>query len=176
MTEPIVEPLELDNAARQIVVTEWALTAPPERVDVGVNKVTWRIGDHWLSCDYPRMADQVVRMQALLAQLASSARVELSVPRLVPAPHGAVVQAYGRAWWLTEHVDGRQPDPRDPADTVAVAAGLARLHTALRGLPNTLAVSAENLVSLFETGARLAADPQVDFSPTAGRPSTRPRP
>jgi Ser/Thr protein kinase RdoA (MazF antagonist) len=100
-----------------------------------------------------------------LARLASSARVEFSVPRLVPAPHGVVVQAHGRAWWLAEHVDGRQPHPGDATDTAAVAVGLARLHTAPRDLPGTLAVSAENLVSLFETGARLAADPRVDFSP-----------
>jgi Ser/Thr protein kinase RdoA (MazF antagonist) len=165
MTEPVAGPRDVDSAARQVLVTEWGLTLPLERIEVGVNKATWRAGDYWLACDYPRMTDQVMRMQALLTQLASSARMEFSVPRLVPAPHGAVVQAHGRAWWLTEHVDGRQPDPRDPADTGAVAAGLARLHTALRDVPSTLAVSADNLVSLFETGGRLAADPRFDFSP-----------
>ncbi|HET8681160.1 MAG TPA: phosphotransferase [Micromonosporaceae bacterium] len=164
MNDPVATALDLDAAARRVARDGWGLTAVAERVDVGVNKATWRIGEHWLTCDFPRAAEQVGRMRTLLSRLASTPGTGLAVPRLVPAADEPVVHAEGRVWWLTEHVDGRQPEPASPADTAAVAVGLARLHSVLRGLPATLAVSTEDSVALFEAGVRLAADPRLGFA------------
>lgn len=173
MTEFAGEAGDLDRAAEKVLAAGWGLTGPVERAEVGVNKATWRAGRYWLACDYPRAAGYVSRTRVLLARLVADPRLELAVPCLVPASDGLVVHAHNRAWWLTGHVSGRQPDPRSAADTAAVAAGLARLHAFLRDIPADLAVSDDDLVSLFASGVRLAADPRLGFCPedqrTAGR-------
>lgn len=165
MTQHVAQTPDLDQAAQRLAAVEWGMSEAVERVNVGMNKATWRVGKHWLACDYPRAAAQVERMRTILATLTAHPGFDLAVPRFVAGHGGYLVHSHGRVWWLTEHVAGRQPDPDSPTDTAAVAAGLARLHTTLRDLPASPAASADNAVCLFEAGARLARDPRLGFTP-----------
>lgn len=157
-------PLGLDEAA-VTVLGVWQLSGRLERVEVGLNKATWRAGDHWLSADYPRAAESVRRLAVLLDRLATELGTGLALPVIVDSPHGPVVEAAGRVWWLTCNVDGRHPDPKNFDDTIAVAGGLARLHAALRGLPGDLAVSHDTCEGLFRAGADIVNDDRLGFTP-----------
>jgi macrolide phosphotransferase len=70
-----------------------------------------------------------------------------------------MVTAAGRVWWLTRGLPGRAPGPRSLDDTLAVASGLATLHTFLRQVPRNLAVMRTDSLALFGEGVRLAARP-----------------
>lgn len=166
MTFAMTEVLDLDGAATLLLDTKWGRRASAERVHVGVNKATWRVADGWLTCDVARRAGQVARMHRLLARLSATPGLDIDVPVVIPTREGEELVRYAdRVWWLTRHVDGRQPDPRSMADTVAVASGLARLHGALRTLPDGLAVVDDTVVSLFERATDLVASGRLAFSP-----------
>ncbi|MBX6750996.1 MAG: aminoglycoside phosphotransferase family protein [Micromonosporaceae bacterium] len=166
MTLAMTEALDLDSAARLLVDTKWGRRASAERVHVGVNKATWRVADCWLTCDVSRRAERVARMHRLLARLSAAPGLDIDVPAVIATREGEELVRYAdRVWWLTRHVGGRQPDPRNMADTAAVASGLARLHGALRALPGDLAVVDDTLVSLFELATDLIASGRLTFSP-----------
>lgn len=119
-------------AAALLLDTKWGRRARAERVPIGVNKATWRVADYWLTCDGSRRADQVARLHRLLTRLAATPGLGIDVPVVIATREGEELVRYaGRVWWLTRHVGGRPPDPRNLADTGAVAAGLARLDGAL---------------------------------------------
>ncbi len=161
---------ELDLLAGQLLTERWEITELPQRVDVGVNKRTWRVGQRWLSCVYDHTLEKVereMRLYAFLSEHVDSA-VPVKIPRPVETTDGTlIVSTYERVWWLTEHVYGRQPDPRQREDTLAVARGLAQLHRWLRSVPAELAVSTENSLTLFKQGLTLATtSPRIGFSAT----------
>jgi hypothetical protein len=121
----------LDELARD-VLRRWQLDGEPERVDIGVNKVTWKIGDSfWLSSDFTTAQEDTTRLEGLLTRVAAEFGDSIAVPKFVSSPSGTVLEAGGRVWWVTRHVDGRHPDPASEPDMMAVAQGLAVMHEAL---------------------------------------------
>lgn len=142
----------------------WGLQDLPERLDLGVNKGTWKVGSMWLSCQVGEDTSLVTRLHHLLNAVSASCP-DVAVPRLVPTGDGEFVRRHaGRTWWVTAHVGGRQPEAGSAPDMEAVGRGLARLHACLRPVPRSLACSTEDMVSRFEAGVALAHDPRLGFS------------
>ena len=155
----------LDTSARNLLRL-WGLhDEVVERVEVGLNKATWRVGGFWLSSEFASANEQAARLEQLLERVAVQFAGDVSVPAFVPSSDGAVVEADGRVWWLTRNIEGRHPDPADPHDMVAVAAGLALLHDRLRAVPRELAVSKDTCEGLFRAGEVLVRDNRLNFSP-----------
>ncbi|MBM7774910.1 Ser/Thr protein kinase RdoA (MazF antagonist) [Actinokineospora baliensis] len=151
---------DLDELAWR-VLRAWRVNAVPERVVLGVNKATWRVGEYWLSSEHASARDRVTRLATLLARL--SRDLEIAVPEFVRSTDGPVVELGDRLWWLTRHIGGRHPDPSNLADMTAVATGLGTLHSGLAAIPPSLATSGDSLAQLCLDGAALAA--RLDFSP-----------
>jgi Ser/Thr protein kinase RdoA (MazF antagonist) len=155
---------DLEALARQML-RSWQLDGRPERVDIGVNKATWRIGDFWLSSDFAAAEGQVARLEGLLDRVAAEFGSGIAVPEFVPSPSGPIVEAGGRVWWVTRNVAGRHPVPSAESDMVAVAKGLAVMHEALKRVPREYAVSGDTCEGLFRSGERLVADDRLRFTP-----------
>lgn len=160
----MIEKHDLDTQARQVVLS-WNVDGDPIRVDRGVNKATWRVGDFWLSSDFTSARDQVGRLAALLSVVAAEFGGDIEVPRFVSSADGPIVVAHGRAWWMTRHIDGRHPDPAVPSDMAAVASGLALMHRRLSRVPREYAVSSETCEGLFRLGEKLVNDDRLRFAP-----------
>ncbi len=155
---------DLDARAREVLLA-WRLDAVPERVALGLNKATWRAGEHWLSSDFASARDQAGRLEALLGAVAGEFGGDIEVPRFVPSADGPIVTAYGRVWWVTRDIGGRHPDPAVPADMAAVASGLALMHRRLSRVPRTYAVSGDTCEGLFRAGESLVRDDRLRFAP-----------
>lgn len=155
----------LEELARD-VLRRWQLDGEPERVDIGVNKATWKIGDSfWLSSDFTTAQEDTARLEGLLTRVAAEFGDGIGVPRFVPSPSGPVVEAGGRVWWVTRHVDGRHPDPASEPDMMAVAQGLAVMHEALSHVPREYAISGDTCEGLFRAGEALVGDDRLQFTP-----------
>ncbi|OLT25779.1 hypothetical protein BJF83_22615 [Nocardiopsis sp. CNR-923] len=155
----------LDALAEEISAEGWELTTAPVRVDVGVNKATWRVGDSWLTCVPDTHEETMDRLRSLCAAVAEQAGETFEVPSFLPSRTGDFTpRVGGYAWSLTAHLGGRQPQASSLADMETVASGLASLHRLLRDLPGDLAVSGENSVKLFDEGAALVADPRLEYT------------
>jgi aminoglycoside phosphotransferase (APT) family kinase protein len=154
---------DLDALARDMART-WPLAGNPARVDVGVNKVTWRVGDFWLSSDFATAGESVARLERLLDRVATEFGRGIAVPQFVPSPRGPVVEEGGRVWWVTCNIPGRHPIPSAEPDMLAVAGGLARMHDALRRIPPEYAVSGDTCEGLFKSGERLVSDRRLKFT------------
>jgi len=161
---------ELDLLAREVLKDAWGISEKPGRVDIGVNKHTWLVGEHWLFCTSARRAEQIRREFALFAHLQMRARSPgaVAIPCPLVSRAGLIVHTDGRVWWMSEHVAGRPPDPHNPADMWAVVQGLAGLHRWLQPVGPELAVSADDSLTLFARARALLADPQrMGFSSAA---------
>ena len=143
---------------------EWQLSGIPERVDVGVNKATWRVGEFWLSSDFASAGEALARLERLLARVAEEFGPRLAVPQLVPLPDGPVAEAGGRVWWVTRNLPGRHPVPSAESDMLAVAGGLAVMHEALSRIPAEYAVSDDTCEGLFRAGEQLIGDDRLRFT------------
>lgn len=152
----------MDLLARQVLADHWGSSERPARVDIGVNKHTWLVGQRWLSCTYDHRAAAVERELQLYAYLGERARLPgaVAVPVPLASRNGPVVHAGRWVWWMTGHVAGRQPEPQVPADTLAVVRGLAGLHRWLQPVSPDLAVSQEDSLALLARATALLADPQ----------------
>ncbi|HEY1352182.1 MAG TPA: phosphotransferase [Ktedonobacteraceae bacterium] len=154
---------ELDLLAREVLGAHWGIREPPVRVEIGVNRQIWRVGQRWLSCTIEQRAAQVRRELRLSLRLGKRARLPAGVA--VPAPlsgrEGPLVSACGRVWWLTGHVAGRRPEPAARVDTIAVVRGLAGLHRWLKPLSPDLAVASEDSLTLFAHAQELLADTRL---------------
>jgi hypothetical protein len=159
---------ELDLLARQVLNDCWGITEQPGRVDIGVNKDTWLVGQRWLSCTSAHRAEKTRRELQLYAYLHERASVPgaVAVPCPLLSREGLLVHAGGRLWWVSEHVAGRPPEPHNPADMRAVVHGLAGLHQWLQPVAPDLAVAPEDSLALFAQAVALLANPQrLGFSP-----------
>jgi Ser/Thr protein kinase RdoA (MazF antagonist) len=155
---------DLDALAR-LVLLSWKLDEEPERVDIGLNKATWRVGCFWLSSDFASTNDQVARLEDLLDRVAAEFGSDIAVPKFVPSSAGPIVEASGRVWWVTRNVTGRHPDSSDESDMEAVARGLALMHKGLSRVPREYAVSDDTCEGLFLAGERLVSDDRLGFTP-----------
>jgi aminoglycoside phosphotransferase (APT) family kinase protein len=155
---------DLDAAARRIL-SKWGLSGEPERLDLGLNKATWRIGDYWLSSDFAAPRDQIARLDQLLERVGEEFDGAVQVPRFLRAKSDAIVEAEGRLWWVTRNIDGRHPDPNSADDMQAVAGGLALMHQRLRAIPSEYAVSTDTCEGLFRAGEELVTDDRLGFTP-----------
>lgn len=140
----------------------WGIATRPARVEIGVNKHTWRVGQRWLSCTADYRVQEVQRELLLYAHLRERAHLPgaVAVPFPQASSQGLLVCANERVWWVSEHVAGRRPAVGNPADTLAVACGLAGLHAWLQPVPAELAVSADDSLTLYARAWELLADPQ----------------
>lgn len=154
---------DLDALASEMARV-WPLSDIPARVDVGVNKSTWRVGDFWLSSDFVTAGESVARLERLLGRVATEFGRGIAVPQFVPSPRGPVVEDSGRVWWVTRNIPGRHPVPSAEPDMLAVAEGLARMHDALCRIPPEYAVSGDTCEGLFRSGERLVSDRRLRFT------------
>ncbi len=125
------------SLARDVLAQFWDIHVPAVRTNLGVSRITWRVGErYWLSQSEPARTPALLRQADLLRRLQSflrSEQIPISVPEIVAADSGDLVVAYrANGWCLTRHLEGRHPDSRDPATYPALAEGLARFHVALR--------------------------------------------
>jgi Ser/Thr protein kinase RdoA (MazF antagonist) len=155
---------DLDALARQ-VLRSWNLDGEPKRVDIGVNKATWRVGEFWLSSDFASTREQVARIEGLLDRVATELGSDIAVPKFVPSTVEPIVELRDRVWWVTRNVDGRHPDPSNASDMEAVARGLAIMHKGLSRIPREWAVSDDTCEGLFLAGERLVNDDRLRFTP-----------
>lgn len=155
---------ELDATARRLL-SHWGLSGEPERIELGLNKATWRIDDFWLSSDFAVSREQIARLDHLLERVGKEFGDDIQVPRFLRANSGAVIEAGGRVWWVTRNIQGRHPDPNSVADMRAVATGLAVMHRRLRGVPSEYAVSPDTCEGLFRAGEKLVTDDRLGFAP-----------
>jgi Ser/Thr protein kinase RdoA (MazF antagonist) len=155
---------DLEVLARQ-VLRSWQFDGSPERVDIGVNKATWRVGDFWLSSEYAVAEPEVMRLGGLLDRAAAELAPGIAVPKFEPSSQGTVVRKGGHLWWVTRNLPGRHPDPSSASDMAAVAGGLAVMHEALRRVPREHAVSDDTCEGLFRAGERLVGDERLKFTP-----------
>lgn len=153
----------LDQLATTLLTSEWGVRAVPRRIDVGVNKRTWRAGDYWLSCAPERFWELIRRESSLYEALAAAEGGAVAIPAVVPARSGLQLTRGGAVWRLTRNVPGRRPHPAVPGDAAAVVAGVARLHCWLQEQPVALAVSQSSTADLFTRGVRVARDPSLGF-------------
>ena len=118
--------------ATEIARTHWRLFGPMVRTDLGMSRITWRVGQqYWLSQSEERRSVELIRhaeLQQNLLRFLHEKQFSISVPEIVTSLSGdLIVTDRGYAWCLTGHLEGFHPDSHDPA----LAEGLARLHREL---------------------------------------------
>lgn len=117
----------------------WGLAEVPVREGSGLNKDTWRVGTaHWLAADSPQVADLWLVVEELLRQ---PELTYFELPQAVPSVTGHSLPIFrGHLWRLATSVEGAAPVPSSADHLDSVAAGLARLHTAMLPLPQKFGV------------------------------------
>jgi Ser/Thr protein kinase RdoA (MazF antagonist) len=153
-----------DDLAARVLARHWGLAAAPQRVEVGVNKLTWRAGARWLSA-VPASAAAAVRREHRLLLALRDRSFPYAAPYPVAGDRGTLAEEAGWAWWLTDNLPGRAPDEHSLGPILAAAAGLAGVHASLRSVPEDLAVMRDDSRALFERGVDLAASPAIGLDP-----------
>lgn len=121
----------------EVLAKHWRICEPTVRTDLGVSRVTWRIGQlHWLSQAEQARSAELDRQADVLHDLHSfleSERLSISVPEIVTSEGGRLIETDGGyAWCLTRHLQGFHPDSTDPGMYSVLTEGLARFHHELR--------------------------------------------
>ncbi len=121
----------------EILAKHWQICEPAVRTDLGVSRVTWRIGQrYWLSQSEERRSAELIRQAQLVQHLRCFLEDELlsiSVPEIVASENGRlVVTDGGYGWCLTRHLQGFHPDSSEPGIYPVLTEGLARFHRELR--------------------------------------------
>ena len=86
----------------------WKLNTVPCAYDLGVNKLTWQVGDSlWLSRYELDQEALLEREMCLCTQLAEVLAGEIEVPKAIPTVFGAsYYRSQGALWRLSQHVHG----------------------------------------------------------------------
>lgn len=121
----------------EVLAKHWRICEPVVRTDLGVSRITWRVGQrYWLSQSEEKRSAELIRQAQLLQRLhffLQDERLSISVPEIVASESGQVVVSHrGYGWCLTRHLNGFHPNSSDPAIYPVVAEGLARFHRELR--------------------------------------------
>jgi Ser/Thr protein kinase RdoA (MazF antagonist) len=121
----------------EILANHWRICEPAVRTELGVSRITWRVGQrYWLSQSESRRSAALLRRAQLLQRLHGFLKDEhlsISVPEIVASESGHLIVADGGyGWCLTRHLQGFHPDSSDPGIYPVLAEGLARFHRELR--------------------------------------------
>lgn len=120
----------------EVLAKHWRICEPVVRTDLGVSRITWRVGQrYWLSQSEEKRSAELIRQAQLVQRLhffLQDERLSISVPEIVASESGQVVVSHrGYGWCLTRHLNGFHPDSSDPAIYPVLAEGLARFHREL---------------------------------------------
>lgn len=121
----------------EVLAKHWRICEPTFRTDLGVSRLTWRVGQQfWLSQSEARRSAELIRQAEMLQQLRSflvEKRPSISVPEMVVSENGRfVVTDSGYLWCLTRHLRGFHPDSGDPDIYPVLIEGLAGFHNQLQ--------------------------------------------
>lgn len=121
----------------EVLEKHWHICEPVVRTDLGVSRITWRVGQrYWLSQSEEKRSAELIRQAQLVQRLRFFLEVErlsISVPEIVASEGGDVVVTHrGFGWCLTRHLNGFHPDSSDPGIYPVLFEGLARFHRVLR--------------------------------------------
>lgn len=154
----------MDQETIRQILGAWAISAEPVRETIGHDKETWRVGDkHWLSGIATTQQSRFAYIQSLLDQTPLQG---YQTPQAIPTSTGHdFTTAHKKIWYLTSHIDGRQPEPTSHSDMTSVTSALATLHSQLHDtLPPADAGTTAPLTHL-KASAKLLATRKLPYSP-----------
>jgi homoserine kinase type II len=160
--------------ATEIARIHWRLSSPMVRTDLGISRITWRVGQqYWLSQSEERRSVELVRhaeLQQDLLRFLREKQFSISVPEIVTSLSGdLIVTDRGYAWCLTRHLEGFHPDSHDPDTYPALTEGLARFHRELYlfeesrsiRLPDGIGVRARERIEELNLGSFVPFTPDL---------------
>lgn len=121
----------------EVLAKHWHIREPIARTELGVSRVTWRVGQlYWLSQSDEQRSAELTRKAKLTERLRCFLKEEhlsISVPEVIASLGGqVVVEDGGYGWCLARHLKGFHPDSGDPTIYPVLAEGLARFHRGMR--------------------------------------------
>ena len=136
----------------EILYEAWGINETLKPWKVGVNKSTWCVGTHlWLSrldqaSDARRHRENLLYRR--LHQEVADLHPPLQFPTIVLTKKGTdFFSINGGSWYVTQHLSGKQPDPKKLNLYPDIATGLGRLHLLLAKIPQNFHVVDSNLLS-----------------------------
>lgn len=149
--------------AAEVLARHWHIREPLVRTDLGVSRVTWRVGQRfWLSQSDENRYVELTRRAHLIQRLRRFLEVEglsISVPELIAGLSGQlVIEHGGYGWCLASHLQGFHPDSSAPAIYPVLIEGLVRFHREIRlfsdrqpaGLPGGICVNAPKCIARMD--------------------------
>jgi len=134
-----------EEALRAVAAREWGPLPDIGEPHIGVNRRTWRAGEHlWITGMDSDRRDVLERENRLLERLEVAFReagLSFKVPHVAPSQSGVTVVEEG-SWCFraTVHLAGKRPDGESENTYVTAARTLRSLHGALRAEAPELAV------------------------------------
>jgi len=125
------------SLAAAVLAKHWHIFEPIVHTELGVSRVTWRVGQRfWLSQSEERRTAELTRQAKLMKRLRcflEDEHLSISVPEVILSLNGQiVVEEGGYGWCVTRHLHGFHPDMGEPTIYPALAEGLARFHREVR--------------------------------------------
>ena len=125
------------SLAAGVLAKHWHICEPIDHTELGVSRVTWRVGQrYWLSQSEERRSAELTRQAKLMESLRcflEDEHLSISVPEVIPGLNGhLVVEDSGYGWCVARHLHGFHPDSGDLTIYPALAEGLARFHREVR--------------------------------------------
>lgn len=125
------------SLAAGVLAKHWHIFEPIVHTELGVSRVTWRVGQrYWLSQSEERRSAELTRQAKLMNRLRcflEDEHLSISVPEVIPSLNGQiVVEEGGYGWCVARHLHGFHPDMSDPTIYPVLAEGLARFHHEVR--------------------------------------------
>jgi Ser/Thr protein kinase RdoA (MazF antagonist) len=121
----------------EVLARHWRIREPVVQTDLGVSRITWRVGQqYWLSQSEENRTAGLIRQAQLVQRLCvflQNEHFSISVPEIVASESGQIVVTHrGYGWSLTRHLNGFHPNSSDPGVYPVLTEGLARFHRGLR--------------------------------------------
>jgi Ser/Thr protein kinase RdoA (MazF antagonist) len=117
----------------EVLEKHWRIWEPAVRTDLGVSRISWRVGQRYWLCQSEQRRSAALLSQAQLLQrlrcFLEDKHFSISIPEIVASESGDLIVAYGGyGWCLTRHLQGFHPDSGDPGIYPVLSEGLARFH------------------------------------------------